>query len=213
MPTPIERFSEALRQHAGDFGVRFGNDDIARLSSYYALMLKWNSRLHLVAPCSPEEFAVRHVLESLCLLPHLPRNARVVDIGSGAGLPIIPCLIMRGDLRGTLIESSERKAVFLREALREVNSAQPPSLLVTRFESASAPAADFVTCRAIDHFQQILSKLIEWAPASSTLLLFSGPTLRAQIEGLLPLTEVERIPASEQRFLIIARLPAPRPER
>ena len=128
MPTPTETFSQALRDNAAEFGIQLGADEVARLSNYYELLLKWNDRLHLVAPCSPEEFATRHVLESLMLLPHLPQNARVVDVGSGAGLPIIPCLIVRADLRATLVESSPRKAVFLREALRDVNSREPPAL-------------------------------------------------------------------------------------
>jgi 16S rRNA (guanine527-N7)-methyltransferase len=211
MPTPIERFSQALRDHASDFAVHLRNEDIRRLSSYYELLLKWNSRLHLVAPCSPEEFATRHILESLFLLQHIYREARVVDVGSGAGLPIIPCLIMRDDLGATLIESSPKKAVFLREALRQVISSRP-QLMVTRFEETSAPDADFVTCRAIDRFQRVLPKLIDWAPASSTLLLFTGPALREQIEDLLPSAHAERIPGSEQRFLIVARRAAPRPK-
>src|SRR6185369_15999394 len=93
---------------------------LQRLCVYYSLLTRWNPRLHLVAPCSPEEFATRHVLESLMLLQHLPHGAKIADIGSGAGLPIIPCLIVRPDLHATLIESSAKKSVFLREALNTV---------------------------------------------------------------------------------------------
>jgi len=204
MPTPTETFSQALRNHAAEFGIQLDADDIRRLSNYYGLLLKWNDRLHLVAPCPPEEFATRHVLESLLLLTHLPENARVVDVGSGAGLPIIPCLIARADLRATLIESSSRKAVFLREALRYVNSRAPAALTVARFEQTEAPEADFVTCRALDRFQKFLPALIEWAPPTSTLLLFAGEELRKQIEILLPNTKAERIPRSDRRYLIVA---------
>jgi 16S rRNA (guanine527-N7)-methyltransferase len=205
MPTQIERLSRALREHASDFGIHPSDEDVERLTSYYQLLMKWNSRLHLVAPCSPEEFATRHILESLLLLRHLFPDARVVDVGSGAGLPIIPCLIMRNDLRTTLIESSQRKAVFLREALRQVTTSRTPLLMAARFEETSAPEVDFVTCRALDRFQQVLPRLIDWAPASSTFLLFSGPSLRMQIEGLLSSVHAELIPGSEQRFLIVAR--------
>ncbi len=207
MPTQIERFSRTLRQRAADFAIQLGDDDIARLCSYYELLLKWNPRLHLVAPCSPEEFAVRHILESLVLLPHLAQGARVADIGSGAGLPIIPCLIMRADLRATLIESSQKKVVFLREALRLVANPHAAGLLATRFEDVSAAAADVVTCRALDRFQQMLQKIINWSPPSSTLLLLGGPSLRKEIEGLLPAVRAELIPGSEQRFLIIGSRP------
>jgi 16S rRNA (guanine527-N7)-methyltransferase len=212
MPTQIERFRQTLSRQASDFDVDLSVHDIGRLSNYYDLLLKWNPRLHLVAPCSPEEFATRHALESLLLLRHLSLDARVVDVGSGAGLPLIPCLIMRPDLRATLIESSPKKTVFLREALREVaTNSHPPNLLATRFEETTAPEADFVTCRAIQGFQQILRQLINWAPRSSTLLLFAGPVLREQIERLLPSVHAERIPGSDQRFLIVARHTPPRP--
>jgi 16S rRNA (guanine527-N7)-methyltransferase len=212
MPTPIERFSQALREHAGNFGAQPGNDDIERLTNYYELVLKWNPRLHLVAPCAPEEFATRHILESLVLLPHLSRDASVIDVGSGAGLPMIPCVIMREDLRATLIESSQRKGVFLREALRQSSNPERHSLLVSRFEDRPTLAGDFVTCRALDRFQQVLPKLIEWAPRSSTLLLFAGPSVRKKIEALRPSARAELIPGSEQRFLMIAQRDGPRPK-
>jgi 16S rRNA (guanine527-N7)-methyltransferase len=205
MPIQIERFSEALRRRASDYRIELGDHEIARLGSYYELLLKWNPRLHLVAPCSPEEFATRHVLESLVLLRHLSLGALVTDVGSGGGLPILPCLIMRADLRATLIESSPKKAMFLREALRQLSNAERARLLVSRFEDTTAPAADFVTCRALDHFQQLLPRLINWAPPSSTLLLFAGPSLRDSVSGLLPSVHTELIPGSEQRFLIIAK--------
>jgi 16S rRNA (guanine527-N7)-methyltransferase len=204
MPAAIESFRAALRRHAPDFGIQLRESDIERLGGYYRLLLKWNPRLHLVAPCSAEEFATRHILESLLLLPHLTESARVTDIGSGAGLPIVPCLIVRNDLRVTLIESSQKKAVFLREALRPFNHPEPPRLLVTRFEDASAQAADFVTCRALDRFPTVLPKLIEWSPPASTLLFFGGPGLVEIIEGLVPSVQVELIAGSGQRFLIIA---------
>jgi 16S rRNA (guanine527-N7)-methyltransferase len=205
MPTQIERLSQALRERAGDFAVQFRDDDIDRLSSYYDLILKWNPRLHLVAPCSPEEFAVRHILESLILLPYLSPGACVTDVGSGAGLPIIPCLIMRDDLRATLIESSQKKVVFLREALRSFGGPEAPRLIAGRFEEVPAPATDFVTCRAIDRFQKLLPDLINWAARSSTLLLFAGDDLRKQIERLIPSAAAERIPDSARRFLVVGR--------
>ena len=213
MPMPIDRFSQALRDHAGEFAVRFRDEDITNLSRYYTLLIKWNPRLHLVAPCSPEQFATRHILESLMLLRHLPVDASVVDVGSGAGLPIIPCLILRDDLRATLIESSQRKAAFLREALRGVAKPESAGVIIDRFENRPVPQADFITCRAIDRFQQVLPKLIDWAPPSCTLLLFAGRALVNQIEGLFPSIQTERIPCSERRFLVIARRATPQAKK
>ena len=205
MPTSIERFREALHDKSADFGVQLTDRDIERLSDYYALLLKWNPRLHLVAPCSPKEFATRHILESLVLIHHLPLNARVADVGSGAGLPLIPCLLVRRDLRVTLIESSQRKLIFLGEALRHANSATPVRLIGGRFEVIPVPEVKFITCRALDRFREMLPKLIDWAPTNCTLLLYAGEELRKQIETLLGVTKVEQIPKSARRFLIIAK--------
>jgi 16S rRNA (guanine527-N7)-methyltransferase len=205
MPTAIERLSRALLDRANDFAVHFSDAGLHRLTSYYELVLKWNPRLHLVAPCAPEEFATRHILESLVLLPHLSRDAPIADIGSGAGLPLIPCLIMRPDLRATLIESSQKKVVFLNEALKQLANPGAHRVLATRFEDTPTVEAEFVTCRALDRFQQLLPKLIEWAPAFSTLLLFAGPAVREKIEALLPSAHANLIPGSEQRFLMIAQ--------
>jgi 16S rRNA (guanine(527)-N(7))-methyltransferase RsmG len=201
----IQRFVIAFRANAKDFGVELNDSAFAKLQRYYELLLRWNDRLHLVSPCSPEEFATRHVLESLWLLRHLSENARVVDVGSGAGLPMIPCLFARNDLRATLIESSQKKAVFLREALRHLGASTRAEVIAARFEELLTPDADYVTSRALDRFEQMLPRLIEWAPVGSTLLIYGGENLRKKIEDLLSGAKVELIPQSERRFLLAAR--------
>ena len=194
----MNRFEQSLLSNMESFDLDLSAETVTLLSEYYSLLTHWNDRLHLVAPCSPEEFATRHVLESLMLLRHLPENAKIADIGSGAGLPIIPCLIARSDLAATLIESSQKKAVFLREAL---NAVQRNAIIIARrFEEVEAPDVSFVTCRALDRFTNKVSTLIDWAPAGSTLLLFGGDTLRKQLKSF----EQFLIPQSEKRYLFLA---------
>ncbi len=207
METEVEQFRRALVLNSSEFGIEFQSEHIERLIAYYELLLKWNPKLHLVAPCSPEEFAARHILESLKLLTHLPANARVADVGTGAGLPIIPCLLKRDDLHGVLIESSQRKAVFLKEALRAIKPRDRTQLIVARFEDVPCPDVAFITCRALDKFSELLPKLIDWAPLKATYLLFAGESLLEQIRQLLPVSSIERIPGAEKRFLVATACP------
>ena len=175
------------------YDLDLSQETLSQLGEYFSLLTRWNDRLHLVAPCAPEEFATRHVLESLLLLKHLPQEAKIADVGSGAGLPIIPCLVARADLEATLIESSQKKAVFLREALNAVG--RKASIVARRFEEIEAPDVSFVSCRALDQFREKVPALIEWAPKGSTLLLFAGDGLPVKTKFL--------IPNSEKRFLYV----------
>jgi 16S rRNA (guanine527-N7)-methyltransferase len=190
----LQRFEQSLSARMASYDLALPAETLSQLGEYYRLLTRWNERLHLVAPCTPEEFATRHVLESLLLLPHLPQHATIADVGSGAGLPIIPCLIARADLEATLIESSQKKTVFLREALNAVG--RKAAIIARRFEEIEAPAVEFVSCRALDQFTAKLPELMAWAPKGATLLLFGGETLLLGAKRIL-------IPESERRFLYV----------
>jgi 16S rRNA (guanine527-N7)-methyltransferase len=199
-------FREALEAHSESFGVRLSDRSIVLLSKYFRLLMKWNPRLHLVAPCSPEEFALRHVLESLLLVRYLPPGAAVADVGAGAGLPSVPCLIARSDIEATLIESSQKKAVFLREALKATESWPRAKVVAERFEDLEPPAVKFVTCRALDRFQELLPQLIRWSPHPSTLLLFGGESLQSKLDAQGVVYSPLRMPRSENRYLFVVNL-------
>jgi 16S rRNA (guanine527-N7)-methyltransferase len=204
----VNEFRNALKANAASYGASLTAEDIAALAKYYQLLTAWNPRLHLVAPVAASEFATRHVLESLVLLNELPTVARIADIGSGGGLPIIPCLIVRPDLRAVLIEASPKKTVFLREALREVlsqppGSEEPARIIADRFEDISPPAVDFVTCRALERFEETIPRLLKWAPENASLLLFGGEGLGKRIAAAGGVARSILLPNSEQRFLFV----------
>lgn len=206
MSGAADQFERALEEHARAFGVQLSARAVTSLRTYFELLHVWNPRLHLVGPCSPEKFATRHVLESLVALKYIDEGAHVADIGSGGGLPIIPCLIVRSDIRATLIESSTKKAVFLREALRATDTSERAEVIPERFEKIGLTDATVVTCRALDRFQSMFSKIFESSPASSRLLLFGGKSLRTEIEQKgLPYTTL-KIPESDQRFIFIINI-------
>lgn len=206
-PSATRQFLETLEDGASAYGVTPPAAALEGLSKYYELLNAWNSRLHLVAPCSPQEFATRHVLESLLLLKYLPPDARVAEVGAGAGLPVLPCLIVRPDLWAVLIEASQRKAVFLREALTRTATSKQATVIAERFENVAAPVVGFVTCRALERFEEMLPRLLEWAPAKTTLLLFGGKRLEPRLESLGFASASELMPQSRARFLFRVNKP------
>ncbi len=199
----IITFTNALQQQAREFGIELSPATVLALGGYYALLSRWNDRLHLVAPCEPEEFATRHILESLLLLRFLPAGASFVDVGSGAGLPAIPCLIARPDLTATMFESSQKKSVFLREAINQLGIGNRATVIAKRFEDTKSPDVPFLTCRALDQFMTQLPVLMDWGPASCTLLFFGGDELRRQLESRQARYTEFLIPLSEKRFIFV----------
>ena len=201
----INRFTDALAQHAPEYGVEFTPKQSESLAAFYEHLLKWNDQLHLVAPCEPEEFAVRHVLESLCALPYIPHQASVADIGSGGGLPIVPLLVMRPDIHATLIESSAKKYIYLHETAVKILPASFTRIITFRFEHAVTPPMRIITCRALDRFTEKLPLLYNWANQGCVFLLFAGPDVREALEKLGVSYEEKLLPNSEQRYLFIVK--------
>ncbi len=192
----------AIARHKAAFGIDLTARVIDRLAGYYELVLEHNPILHLVGPCSAEEFATRHILESLTLLKHLPANSRFADVGSGGGLPAIPCLIARDDLHGLLVEAKEKKAAFLKTAVERLNLATRAQVTARQFHEIDAGNCDSITCRALDKFTEKLPRLLKWS-GKRRLLLYGGENLEAALRQDNVRFERELMPLSEQRYLFI----------
>lgn len=198
-----DEFTKSIKLNQPAFGVDLSDDVIERLADYYELVQEHNPILHLVGPCSPEEFATRHILESLTLLEFLPVSARFADVGAGAGLPSIPCLIAREDLRAVLIESKEKKAAFLRVVMPKLGLENCTKVINKQFSEVTRPHVSHVTCRALDKFSERLRPLLKWS-ADRELLFFGGKGLRDEMQGLGLRVSEKLMPLSEHRFLFIA---------
>lgn len=91
----------------------------ARLLDYLALLGKWNRTYNLTAIHEPERMLTHHILDSLAILPEIHCN-RLLDVGSGAGLPGIPLAVARPDLRVTVMDASHKKCAFMQQAAIEL---------------------------------------------------------------------------------------------
>jgi 16S rRNA (guanine527-N7)-methyltransferase len=190
----------SIKKYQIAFNLDLPDSAVERLADYYELIQEHNAILHLVAPCSPEEFAIRHILESLTLLDFLPENARFADVGAGAGLPSIPCLLVRDDLSAVLIESKIKKVKFLETVANKLSLSDRVQIINRQFEEAEQGPFSIVTCRALDKFTEKLPRLLKWAKKRE-LLLFAGNSLREALQKQNVHFSEKLMPLSEQRYL------------
>lgn len=126
-----------------------------RLEAFVALLEKWNPRINLVSSRDMAFVWDRHVRDSLQIAPLVQGASSFIDLGSGGGFPGVITAITT-NVPGTLIESDQRKAAFLREAARV--TVAPVKVLAERIEQATPEPAPIVTARAL----AALPKLLEW---------------------------------------------------
>ena len=193
--------TEAIEKYQSEFGLELPAEKTEKLSRYYELVMQNNELLHLVAPSiDAEEFAVRHILESLYALQFLPENAVFADVGTGAGLPSVPCLIVREDLLGKLIESKQKKGIFLKEVIKKCGLEERAILINKQFQEVSNIEVSFILCRALDKFSRRLVQIKNWS-GNAEMILFAGNSVRQELKKRKITFEEYLIPLSEQRFI------------
>ena len=109
------RLDQGLQQA----GVALSEQQRERLLAYLELLQKWNKVHNLTAVRDPAEMVTLHLLDSLSVLPHIAEG-RLLDVGSGAGLPGIPLAICLPQLQVTVMDASHKKASFMRQAKAEL---------------------------------------------------------------------------------------------
>jgi 16S rRNA (guanine527-N7)-methyltransferase len=188
-------FAELLRLRLRGI-VDLSQRQVAALEAHYDLLLRWNKTLNLTTITSLEEAVERHYCESLFLGAQLPAgNLRVVDVGSGAGFPGFPVGILRPDCSVALVESHQRKAVFLREASRKVGNVR---VIAKRAEDVEEEF-DHLISRAVS-YEDLRGALNKLAPAADLLTGAENPP------GLgMDWDEAIAVPWGNARFLRIGR--------
>jgi 16S rRNA (guanine527-N7)-methyltransferase len=184
----------------------------AALRSFVALLLRWNSRINLVAARDEEEVWRRHVLDSLQLLPLIPTNAKpLIDLGSGGGFPGL--VLAAAASRPThLVEADKRKAAFLSEATRELGL-HHVQVHPTRIEAASLPPAAVVTARALAPLSNLLSHTHRLLAPGGIALFPKGRTAEDELTAAARdwTMRVERFPSGTDTAATILRISEIRP--
>jgi 16S rRNA (guanine527-N7)-methyltransferase len=215
-PTSIE---DAL----AELGMSLPDHRIALLRTYRDLLLKANRSVNLTAILDPAEAESRLIAESLAILPLLPEGeVRLLDVGSGGGVPGIPLAIARPDLRVDLLDATEKKVNLLNDFAAQLGLEQLRALRGRAEERAHDPAFRgryaIVVARAVARLATLVELTLPFLESGGVAILPKGDSVQDEVIEAQQaistlggrLQDVVRSPVNAARFVIIEQTrPAP----
>jgi 16S rRNA (guanine527-N7)-methyltransferase len=185
----VSSLEQKISEGAETMALALPAETVGRCAQYLRLIEKWNRVHNLTAVRETEQMVVLHLLDSLSVLPHVSGANNLLDVGTGAGLPGIPLALALPALEVTLLDSSHKKATFLRQAKSELalENAQVACERVEQWHPART--FDVVVSRAF-------ADLAEFVDQAQHLVAPGGRMLA--MKGVYPFEEIARVPASHR---------------
>lgn len=198
-----------LRQGLARLGCLLPEADQARLLAYLELLEKWNRAYALVSRRETGDPVVRHLLDSLAVLPYI-NGPRIVDVGTGAGLPGIPLAVARPDWRFTLLDSNGKKVRFITQAAIDLGIKNVDAVHA-RAEAVTPDGFDTVVSRAFASIADMVAVTAHLARPGGRLVAMKGVYPAQELEALPPGVTLEQVVRLEvpmldaERHVVILR--------
>jgi len=154
------------------------------LQRYLALLNAQNALHNLTAIRDPHEQVTKHLLDSLAILPYIPVTGRLLDVGTGAGLPGIPLALARPALEVTLLDSRNKKVAFCAMAIAALGLAPRVRAVHARAEAFQGPRFDAIVSRAFSSLAEFVALTAQLGDATSRWLAMKGARPDAEIAEL-----------------------------
>lgn len=204
-------WARSLASGIAELGLEVSAEQQERLLRYIALLNKWNRAFNLTAVRDPQEMVTRHLLDSLAVSAYV-QGKRVLDVGTGPGLPGIPLAILFPEREFTLLDSNGKKTRFVRQAAMELglNNVQVEQV---RVEALKSPHGfDTITSRAFASLAEIVRLTERLLSEGGRLLAMKGRYPEEELAALDPSMWMVDVIAldvpgsgSERHALLIAR--------
>jgi 16S rRNA (guanine527-N7)-methyltransferase len=177
----LPKASEAVLAQAEQLNV--SRESWSRVEQFVDLLLTWQQRINLISPASIPHIWERHVIDSLQVLPLIPAHVKTAaDLGSGSGFPALPLAIVSG-LEFHLYESNNKKASFLREAMRVTGCKGQvhPQRLEGQAPAKGYPHVQLVTARALASLDELLTLAEPFLKNGAQALFHKGQDVEQEL--------------------------------
>jgi len=170
---------ELLHTGAKELGISLTIEQVNSVFIFLTELKKWNQKINLTAIRDEQDIIIKHVLDSLSYINGFTPapGLRLLDMGSGAGFPALPIKIAHPELSITMVESTKKKASFLRHVIRTLKLTEI-EVLDTRTEELPGSllsAFDIVTARAFADMKSAITAGTPFLKSSGHMVLSKGP--------------------------------------
>lgn len=179
---------EILKETTKNYRIRLDGNQLDRFETYYRLLVDWNKKINLTAITAPAEVAVKHFADCLALFNYIdiPEGASVIDVGTGAGFPGVVMKIARPDIELTLLDSLNKRLVFLEEVLKAVNL--NAEIVHSRAEDGARDERyrekfDFSASRAVARLNVLSEYCLPYVKSGGSFLALKGPKAEEELAG------------------------------
>lgn len=154
---------------------------------YYKSLIEWNEKINLTAITDESEVITKHFADSLSILKYIKNNSKVIDVGTGAGFPGIPLKIANESLNITLLDSLNKRVLFLDEVIKELNLKDINTIHGRAEEVAHdkdhREQYDIAVCRAVAKLNVLAEYMLPYLKVGGTFICMKGPNINEEIDS------------------------------
>lgn len=191
-----------------------------QLDKYAEMLVEWNEKINLTAITEPRDIVVKHFVDSLLLTKaiDLPEGASLIDVGTGAGFPSVPVTVLRSDIKLTLLDSLNKRLVFLQELCKEIGVKS--ATVHARAEDGGKDKKhrekyDFACARAVASLRNLSEYCLPFVKVGGAFIALKGPDWKEELAeaknaigtmgGKVEKVEEFTLPDESKRAILVIR--------
>lgn len=181
----IAEFKEKMLNECENIGIKLNEEQIMAFYKYMNILVEWNEKMNLTAITEPNEVIKKHFVDCLSILKYIPKQGKVIDVGTGAGFPGIPIKIAESSLNITLLDSLNKRVNFLNEVINIINLSNIIAIHSRAEEYAIGEKREFydvAVSRAVAELPTLLEYLMPYVKVGGICICMKGPKALEELE-------------------------------
>ncbi len=212
---------QKLRELCKNINITLDETALERFRIYMNLVLEWNEKINLTAITDRDEFIIKHFYDSITLLSctDIKNGAKVIDIGTGAGFPGIPLLIVRPDIKLTLLDSLNKRILFLKETILPNLDLSAETIHGRAEDYSKLPQYreryDYAVSRAVANLSALSEYCMPFVGKGGEFISMKGPDIHEELDiaqsairtlgGAVKEVRIMSLPDNSGRSIVIVK--------